>query len=83
MPTTQQVQPIVHKVERLLAEAEPAGIHLKVSGHNLDDDWLYVVVVPKQPGVRASDHAQLMSQIERKLRTDGDDRVLLVPALED
>jgi PP-loop superfamily ATP-utilizing enzyme len=83
MPTTQQVQPIVEKVEHLLAEAERSGIHLKVSGHNLDDDWLYVVVVPKRPGVRASDHAQLMSQIERKLRADGDDRVLLVPALED
>jgi hypothetical protein len=83
MPTTQEVRPIVEKVEQLLAEAEGRGIHLKVSNHNLDDDWLYVVVVPKQAGVRASDHAQLMSQIERKLRTDGDDRVLLVPALDD
>ena len=83
MPTTQQVQPIVEKVEELLAKAEHRGIHLKVSGHNLDDDWLYVVVVPARAGVRASDHAQLMSEIERKLRADGDDRVLLVPALED
>jgi hypothetical protein len=48
-----------------------------------DDDWLYIVVIPKTSGVRASDHARLMSQIERELREQGDDRVLLVPALEE
>jgi hypothetical protein len=83
MPTVQQVDPIVKKVENLLKEAEARGIHLKVSDSKLDDDWLYVVVVPSQSGVRASDHAQLMSQIERQLRAEGDSRVLLIPALED
>jgi hypothetical protein len=29
------------------------------------------------------DHARLMSQIERELRNQGDDNVLLVPALEE
>ena len=83
MPTMQQIEPIVNKVERLLAEAEARGIHLKVSSSKLDDEWLYIVVVPKQPGVRASDHAQLMSEIERRLRSEGDNRVLLVPELDD
>jgi hypothetical protein len=41
------------------------------------------VVVPSRPGVRALDHASVMSQIERELREQGDDNVLLVPALED
>lgn len=44
---------------------------------------MYVVVTPARPGVRASDHARLMTQIERGLRQAGKDRVLLVPALED
>ena len=83
MPTMQEIDPIVKKVERLLKQAEARGIHLKVSDSKLDDDWLYVVVVPSQAGVRASDYAQLMSQIERQLRADGDKRVLLIPALED
>ena len=83
MPTTQQVTDIVGKVQKRLAAAERDGIHLKVSGQRLDDDWLYIVVVPTQPGVRASDHARLMSQIERELREQGDDNVLLVPALDD
>jgi hypothetical protein len=58
-------------------------LKVRVPFNSIDDDWLYVVVVPKQAGVRASDHAELMSQIERRLRADGDERVLLVPALED
>jgi hypothetical protein len=57
--------------------------HLKVSGEKLEDDWLSIVVVPTRPGIRASDHAQIMSKIERELRAQGDDNVLLVPALED
>lgn len=83
MPTAQQVSDIVEKVRSRLAEAERDGVHLKVAGEKLDDDWLYVVVVPAKPGIRASDHARLMSQIERELREQGDDQVLLVPALEE
>ena len=83
MPTAQQVTAIIEKVRRRLAGAERDGVHLKVTGERLDDDWLSIVVVPSRPGVRALDHATLMSQIERELRQQGDDQVLLVPALED
>lgn len=54
-----------------------------VTGSKLDEDWLYIVVVPSRPGVRASEYANYMSKIERELRAAGDDHVLLVPALED
>jgi hypothetical protein len=83
MPTTQQVTSIVDKVRNYLADAERDGIYLKVSSESLDDDWLYIVVVPARPGGNAADHARVMSQIERKLRAEGDERVLLLPALED
>ena len=83
MPTTQRVANIVTKVKKRLAEAKQGGIHLKVTGHKLDDDWLYITVVPSKPGVRASEHANFMSKVERELRAGGDDNVLLVPALED
>ena len=62
MPTTQQVTDIVDKVKKRLAEAERDGIHLRVTGEKLDDDWLYIVVVPSKSGVRASDHATFMSR---------------------
>jgi hypothetical protein len=84
MPSTQQeATDIVTKVSRRLADPERDGIYLNVSGHKLDDDWLYIVVVPSQPGVRASEYANYMSKIERELRAAGDDNVLLVPALEE
>ena len=83
MPMAQKVSDIVEKVKRRLAEGEQNGVYLKVSGEKLDDDWLYIVVVPSRPGVRASDHANFMSKVERELRQAGDDNVLLVPALTD
>ena len=83
MPTTQQVTDIVEKVKKRLAEAEKEGIYLKVDAEKLDDDWLYIVVVPSRSGIRAADHAGFMSKLERELRDSGDDNVLLVPALTD
>jgi hypothetical protein len=83
MPTTQQVTDIVDKVKKRLAEGEQDGIYLKVTNEKLDDDWLYIVVVPSRPGVRASEHASFMSKVERELRAAGDDNVRIVPALAD
>ena len=83
MPTQQQVPEIVAEIRQRLTEAAQKGVHLRVAGNKLEDDWLYVVVTPEHPGVRASDHARLMSQIERQLRREGKNQVLLVPTLED
>lgn len=83
MPTMEQTSAIVDKVRKRLAEGERDGIHLKVTGDKLDDDWLYIVVVPSTPGVRASEYANFMSKVERELRADGHDNILLVPALDD
>jgi hypothetical protein len=49
----------------------------------LDDDWPYIVVVPASPGVRASEYVNFMSKVERELRLQGDDKVLLEPAPQD
>jgi hypothetical protein len=83
MPTTTQMNEIVDRVKARLADASQEGVDLKVSNYKLDDDWLYIVVEPSKPGVRASDHANLMSRIERELHKDGIDQVLLVPALRE
>lgn len=84
MPTTQQeVSGIVNRVKTRLAQAEAEGIYLRLVGQKLDDDWLYLVVVPARAGVRAADYANFMSRVERELRAEGDDNVLLVPALDD
>ena len=46
-----------------------------------DDEWLYLVVEPTQPGQRASQQAHFMTEIERTLQKEGFDQVLLVPAI--
>jgi hypothetical protein len=81
MPAAHQINEIVDKVKKRLEEAERNGIFLKISGEKLDDEWLYIVVTPSRAGIRASDHANFMSKVERELRAQGDDNVLLVPAL--
>jgi len=83
MPTTMEMSGIVDRVKAKLSDAAAQGVHLKVTGYKLDDDWLYIVVEPTKAGVRASDHADLMSKIERELRKDGIDQVLLVPTLRE
>jgi len=84
MPATQQqASEIVDKVKQRLVEAQRDGIYLEVRDGKLEDDWLYIVVVPSRPGVRASEYANYMSKVERELRAAGNDNVLLVPALND
>jgi hypothetical protein len=83
MPTTLQVSEIVRKVQEQLKTSETEGVYLKVSGERLDDDWLYIEVIPAKPGVSASDHAGVMTRIERKLRAEGIDQVLLLPVIDD
>ena len=83
MPTQAEVPGIVAEVRRRLTEIASQGVHLQVMSDKLEDDWLYVVVAPSQPGVRALDHAMFMSKIERELRQQGNSHVLLVPVLED
>ncbi len=83
MPTQAEVPEIVAEVRKRLAEIANEGVHLEVTSDKLEDDWLYVVVAPSQPGVRALDHALFMSKIERELRQQGKIHVLLVPVMED
>jgi hypothetical protein len=83
MPTQAEVTGIVAAVRQRLYEAAKQGVHLQVVSEKLDDGWLYVVVTPAQPGQSASDRARVMSQIEREMRKQGTDHLLLVPTLED
>ena len=81
MPSESDTQAIVARVRQLLADAGPTGVHLALSGFRFDDGWLYLTVVPTQPGERASQHAHRMTEVERTLRREGHEQVLLVPAV--
>lgn len=81
MPAENDKPKIIARVKQLLAEAEAGGVHLNLAAHRFDDGWLYLVVTPTRTGERASQHAHRMTQIERTLRGEGYDQVLLVPAV--
>ena len=81
MPNESDKSVIVERVEQLLSAAKDRGIHLRLTGFRFDDEWLYLVVEPMQKGERASQHAHLMTEIERTLQKEGYDQVLLVPAV--
>lgn len=84
MPTPEQVPEILVDVQKRLQEAAlSSGVHLSVSEQDsrLEDDWLYVCVTPNEKGERASDYAELMSDIEKDLRKKGAEHVFLVPAI--
>ena len=81
MPIQQHKAAIIKRVQELLSNAKDQGIHLRLTGSRLDDEWLYMVVEPTKQGERASQHARFMTQIERTLQKEGFDQVLLVPAV--
>ncbi len=86
MVTQGEIPKIIETVKEQLKKAEhDRGIHLQLSPHDyrIEDDWLYLCVTPSREGVRASDHAELMAEIEKQLREQGNDNVLLVPTLDD
>lgn len=81
MPSEQDQSVIISRVEELLSAAESRGIHLRLTARRFDDGWLYLVIEPTRTGERASQHAYLMTEVERTLQKEGYDQVLLVPAV--
>lgn len=81
MPAEKDTATIVARVKQLLGEARTQGVHLDLAASRFDDGWLYLVVTPTRNAERASEHAHLMTRIERQLRGEGYDQVLLVPAV--
>ena len=77
MPSNQQIPEIEDHIKRRIADKR---IPLEITDHKVDDGWLTVVVSPTQAGVRASEYAEFMSEVERELRKSGYDEVVLVPA---
>ena len=75
------VSEIVRRAREIIADAERDGVYLRLVGQVFSDGWLYLVAEPSRPGDLASDRARLMTRIERQLRQDGYDQVLLVPSI--
>jgi hypothetical protein len=84
--TADDLNSVLQKVqEKLTAREQQSGVSLAVSreASRLEDEWLYVVVSPTRAGIRAYDYVSTLGQVERELKQEGFEHVLLVPAIAD
>lgn len=82
MPSAVEVPEILGFIKQRLAEASDL-VRLEVTDDEMEDDYLYVVVTPAAVGIRASDHADLMSKIEGEVERNGWQNVYLVPTIHE
>jgi hypothetical protein len=79
----EKIDQVVERVAGRLAtlgKGRGAELHVENEGTTFDDDWLYVCVESNTDGIRVSDFAEILSEIESELRHDGVNNVLLVPS---
>lgn len=77
------VRGLVERIQqRLVTLGQSRGVELQAveEESRLEDDWLYVSVTAPAAGVRVSDYAELLAEVEKELRDEGIRNVLLVPS---
>lgn len=82
----QQVEQVIEFTRCRLSELcreRNIPLELEERDYKVEDEWLTLIVTPTQPGVRASDYCDLMEEIEREMREQGWDNVLILPAVPD
>ena len=82
----ERIDEILDIVQSKLDErTRPQGVELRVDRHDskLEDDWLYIVVTSPVPKVRPSIYSEWFSEVEKELREEDIDHVLLIPAVPD
>jgi len=85
-PSQNQIDTILKDIQkRLDSRQRSSTVTLKVDAEasRCEDDWLYVVVTPTKNGVRAYDYVKTLDEVEKDLRANHIENVLLVPAIED
>ncbi len=85
MRTQSEIDLILKNVQaKLDARSNRSKVPLKVQPDYLvDDDWLNIVVIPDGPGMRAYEYVETLGEVQKELRADGVDHVLLVPSAAD
>ena len=73
-----QIPAIADRARALLAAGRQRGVRMELVDHQLDDGWLYLVIDANAPGGDAMDDATFMTEVERTLRREGHDQVLLL-----
>lgn len=57
------------------------SLHVRDDLTREEDEWVYIVVVPDKPGIRAVDFVQVLTDVELQVRqAEQKKEILLVPA---
>jgi hypothetical protein len=86
MITANEIPRIVEDVRSRLKEKGrkwDIDVDLLPREYQLEDDWLYLSVYPLRNSTRLIEYSEMLSEIEKELRAEGVDNVLLVPTLPD
>ena len=86
MRTQPEIDAVLTDVRAKLYIARQAtGLALEVppGGYDQHDGWLSVIVTPIGTGVRAYEYVEALGDVERAIRADGHQQVVLVPAMGD
>ena len=82
MPIASATPEIRTRVEELLKAAENKGVFLKVTRDHFDETdhgWYTIEVDSFRPDGSVTEEASTMTKVERALRKEGYDQVMLVP----
>jgi hypothetical protein len=75
---------IERSIDELLKKSDLGrsfDLHVVPGASREEDEWIYVVVAPKRPGIRAYEFAELLAGIEKQVRElNHKDEILLVPS---
>ena len=80
--TTEEIPQVVEFVRQRIKDHH-IDLKLEEREYRVEDEWLYLVVTPARPGIRASDYAKEMSDIEKELHERNIYNVILVPTIEE
>ena len=86
MRSQAEIDAVIRDVRsRLDSKRNSTGLNLEVppDGYVQDDDWLSVIVTPALPGMGAYQYIEMLGELERELKNNGVEHVLLVPAITD
>lgn len=84
--TEDQIQSVLDTIrDHLKTRSATSDVPLKVEkgAYRQDDEWLVVVVSPARKGIRAYDYVEALGEVEKELRAEGIEHVILVPAMAD
>ncbi|MCH7812567.1 MAG: hypothetical protein IID40_00970 [Planctomycetes bacterium] len=83
--TPTPIAEMIDKLRALLAAPSRQGVQLGIAddGYVEEGGWVYLIVTPSSPGIRAHEYVHRLGEIEQELRKEVGQQVLVVPAAPD